>query len=101
MHNSNGKHVSIWTVDKSALTLSRSGGGGGGGGRSGAGASGGANDKAARLQKAIDTLKRDAASLSRLRHPCVLEVAEPMEETRSVEARLLSVPLRARRIAGN
>ncbi|GAA5852092.1 hypothetical protein JCM8547_000155 [Rhodosporidiobolus lusitaniae] len=76
-HSSNGKAVSIWTADKSALSS-----GGGANGRRG----GGARDRdrdAERLKYAVEVLKKEASSLSRLRHPCVLEMAEPMEETRS------------------
>lgn len=32
---------------------------------------------------AIEVLKKEASSLTRLRHPCILEVAEPLEEVRS------------------
>ncbi|GAA5831562.1 hypothetical protein JCM11251_000749 [Rhodosporidiobolus azoricus] len=74
-----GKHVSIWTADKTGLVGSGSSGGGrrGGGGRSDR------ERDAERLKYAIEVLKKEASSLSRLRHPCVLEMAEPMEETRS------------------
>lgn len=34
-------------------------------------------------EKALDVLKSEATSLSRLRHPCILEMVEPLEETRS------------------
>ncbi|GAA5872902.1 hypothetical protein JCM1840_005884 [Sporobolomyces johnsonii] len=76
-HNSNGKLVSIWTCDKSSLQ---------GGGSSGARRSAGGRERereAERLKGAIEVLKKEASSLSRLRHPCILEMAEPMEETRS------------------
>ncbi|KAI0317305.1 hypothetical protein OF83DRAFT_1058941, partial [Amylostereum chailletii] len=33
-------------------------------------------------ETALDVLKTEASSLSRLRHPCILEVVEPLEETR-------------------
>lgn len=33
--------------------------------------------------KEIEHLKRDVTTLSRLRHPCILEVVEPLEECRS------------------
>jgi SCY1-like protein 2 len=31
----------------------------------------------------VEVLKKEASSLTRLRHPCILEVAEPLEEVRS------------------
>lgn len=34
-------------------------------------------------QVIVDTLKKEAASLTRLRHPCILSVIAPLEETRS------------------
>ncbi|SCV70030.1 BQ2448_1424 [Microbotryum intermedium] len=70
-HNSSGKHVSIWSCDKSSLVAPT-------------GALKRDPHAARRLEKAVETLKKEAASLSRLRHPCILEMAEPMEETRSV-----------------
>ncbi|GAA6030581.1 hypothetical protein JCM8097_006219 [Rhodosporidiobolus ruineniae] len=75
-HTSNGKAVSVWTADKALLS----------GGGSGASRRSGGRDRereAERLKYAIEVLKKEASSLSRLRHPCILEMAEPMEETRS------------------
>ncbi|GAA5897908.1 Scy1p [Sporobolomyces salmoneus] len=77
-HNSNNKQVSIWTCDKGSLVSSSS---------SSSGFSSGASNRrdrdGDRLKYAIDTLKKEASSLSRLRHPCVLEMAEPPNESRS------------------
>jgi SCY1-like protein 2 len=76
-HNSNNKQVSIWNCDKGSLS-------------SNSGLSGGSSSSRRdrdrdgdRLKYAIDTLKKEASSLSRLRHPCILEMAEPPAETRS------------------
>lgn len=33
--------------------------------------------------RAVDQLKREVTTLSRLRHPCILEVVEPVEESRT------------------
>lgn len=33
-------------------------------------------------EEVIERLKKEASSLARLRHPCILELAEPVEETR-------------------
>ncbi|KAH8920608.1 kinase-like protein [Atractiella rhizophila] len=54
-HKVNGKVVSVWVVEKSALT---------GGG-------------------ALEMCKKEVSSLSRLRHPAILEIVEPLEESRS------------------
>lgn len=75
-HNSNGKQVSIWTCDKGALVSTS-------GLSSGASSRRDRDRDGDRLKYAIDTLKKEASSLSRLRHPCVLEMAEPPAETRS------------------
>lgn len=34
-------------------------------------------------QRIMDQLKKEASSLTRLRHPCILEVVEPLEESRN------------------
>ncbi|OQO12207.1 hypothetical protein B0A48_02848 [Cryoendolithus antarcticus] len=68
-----GKAVSVFVFDKK--TLEPQGGGLGGRGN------------AASLKRAheevIDRLRREASSLARLRHPSVLELVEPVEETRN------------------
>ncbi|GAA6009457.1 hypothetical protein JCM10207_003789 [Rhodosporidiobolus poonsookiae] len=78
-HSINGKAVSLWIADKAQLT----GSAGASTGRRGGGGRGDRERDAERLKYAIDVLKKEASSLSRLRHPCILEMAEPMEETRS------------------
>ncbi|GAA6058768.1 hypothetical protein JCM10212_001884 [Sporobolomyces blumeae] len=77
-HNSNGKLVSIWTCDKGHLVRSSNDYLPTRNTRSSA-----APSDSDRIRLAVDTLKREASSLSRLRHPCVLEMAEPPTETRS------------------
>ena len=68
-----GKVVSLFVFDKKSLESQ----GGGLGGRT----------NAASLKKAheevVERLKREASSLARLRHPSILELAEPVEDTRS------------------
>ncbi|BGP43594.1 Protein kinase domain-containing protein ppk32 [Rhodotorula kratochvilovae] len=79
-HNSNGKLVSIWSADKGSLLNAA------GGASAPSRRGGGTRDRerdADRLKAALDVLKKEASSLSRLRHPCILEMAEPMEESRS------------------
>jgi hypothetical protein len=34
--------------------------------------------------RALEVLRKEASSLGRLRHPCILEMVEPVEETRSL-----------------
>lgn len=65
-HTSTGKAVSIWTFD-----------------RTGTASSGGGARSKQRLDKAAEVAKKEASLLTRLRHPCVLEVVEPLEETRT------------------
>ncbi|KAF4547869.1 Protein kinase domain-containing protein 24 [Elsinoe fawcettii] len=70
---STGKAASVFVFDKKSLEPQ----GGGLGGRSGA-----SSVKAAQ-QEVLERLKREASSLARLRHPNILELAEPVEETRN------------------
>ncbi len=68
-----GKTVSVFSFDRKSLDPQS----GGLGARSGA----------ASIRKAheevIERLKKEASSLARLRHPNILELAEPVEETRN------------------
>lgn len=70
---STGKAVSVFVFDRKSLEPQS----GGLGGRSGA----------ASLRKIHDEviarLKKECSLLARLRHPCILELAEPIEDTRS------------------
>jgi SCY1-like protein 2 len=63
-HNISGKHVSVWSCDKSRLSVSS-----------------GRTDSR-KLEKTLEILRKEATSLARLRHPSILEVAEPIEENR-------------------
>lgn len=69
---STGKPVSVFVFDRKSLDPP-------GGGLSGRGS-------AASLRRAqeevVERLKREASALARLRHPSILELAEPVEETR-------------------
>lgn len=68
-----GKAVSVFVFDKKSLDLQ----GGGLGGRSSA-------TSLKRVhEEVVERLKREASSLARLRHPSILELAEPVEETRN------------------
>jgi SCY1-like protein 2 len=69
---STGKAASIFVLDRKALEPHT---GGLGGGRSG-----GSSLKRAH-EEVLERLKREASSLARLRHPSILELAEPVEET--------------------
>ncbi|CAK4033531.1 kinase domain-containing ppk32-like [Lecanosticta acicola] len=68
-----GKAASVFVFEKKNLEAP----GGGLGGRSSA-----SSVKRA-YEEVLERLKREASSLARLRHPSILELAEPVEETRS------------------
>lgn len=68
-----GKAASVFVFDKRTLEQQ----GGGLGGRSSAASLKRAHDEV------LDRLKREASNLARLRHPSILELAEPAEETRN------------------
>ncbi|KAI9894220.1 MAG: hypothetical protein M1814_004074 [Vezdaea aestivalis] len=69
---STGKTVSIFAFDKRSLD-SNSGG---------LGRSGGSSLRKAQ-DEVVERLRKEASSLARLRHPCILELVEPVEDTRS------------------
>ncbi|KAF2869828.1 protein kinase-like protein Scy1 [Massariosphaeria phaeospora] len=71
---STGKPASVFVFDKKSLDAP---GGGSLGGRSGASTLKRAHEEV------LERLKKEASSLARLRHPSILELAEPVEETRS------------------
>ncbi|KZT74196.1 kinase-like protein [Daedalea quercina L-15889] len=62
-HKTTGKRVSVWSADKRSQEMERMG--------------------PASRERTIEVLKAEASALSRLRHPCILEMVEPLEETRS------------------
>ncbi|KAF2120513.1 hypothetical protein BDV96DRAFT_538696 [Lophiotrema nucula] len=70
---STGKAASVFVFEKKSLEPP---GGGSLGGRSGASALKRAHEEV------IERLKKEASSLARLRHPSILELAEPVEDTR-------------------
>lgn len=74
---STGKAVSVFVFERKALEP-RNGGLVAGGLSRGAGAS----VKRAQ-EEVVERLKKEASSLARLRHPSILELAEPVEETRN------------------
>jgi SCY1-like protein 2 len=71
-HKTNGKAVSVWVFDKKSLEPTSSG----------FGRSGGGSLKKLH-EELVERLKREASLLARLRHPNVLELAEPVEDTRN------------------
>ncbi|XP_006458297.1 hypothetical protein AGABI2DRAFT_199815 [Agaricus bisporus var. bisporus H97] len=62
-HKVTNKRVSVWSFDKRSADMERLG-------------------PLAR-ENALEVLKAEASALSRLRHPSILEMVEPLEETRS------------------
>jgi len=68
-----GKAASVFVFERKSLEAP----GGGLGGRSSASSLKRAHDEV------VERLRKEASSLARLRHPSILELAEPVEETRS------------------
>ncbi|PFH49107.1 hypothetical protein AMATHDRAFT_76388 [Amanita thiersii Skay4041] len=62
-HKVTHKRVSVWSCDKRGPEMDRLGAGA--------------------KEMAIEVMKAEASALSRLRHPSILEMVEPLEETRS------------------
>ncbi|KAL5490200.1 PPK32 [Sanghuangporus weigelae] len=62
-HKVTGKRVSVWTFDKRAPDTDRL--------------------SASAKEKVIENLKAEASALGKLRHPNILEMVEPVEETRA------------------
>jgi SCY1-like protein 2 len=75
-HKSSGKLASVFVFEKRILEPHS--GNSGFGSRSG----GGASVKRAQ-EEVVERLRREASSLARLRHPSILELVEPVEDTRS------------------
>ncbi|KAI6804166.1 kinase-like protein [Hortaea werneckii] len=74
-HRKTGKPASVFVFSPKVLDQQQHGSLGG---RS----SGGVSLKKAQ-EEVVDRLKREAGALARLRHPSILELAEPVEETRN------------------
>ncbi|PIL23844.1 hypothetical protein GSI_13595 [Ganoderma sinense ZZ0214-1] len=62
-HKVTNKRVSVWNMDRRNVEMERMG--------------------PASKERTIEVLKAEASSLSRLRHPSILEMVEPLEETRN------------------
>ncbi|KAI0361929.1 kinase-like protein [Trametes cingulata] len=62
-HKVTGKRVSVWSADKRSPDMERMG--------------------PASRERTLEVLKAEASALSRLRHPSILEMVEPLEETRN------------------
>ncbi|KAF9452845.1 other/SCY1 protein kinase [Macrolepiota fuliginosa MF-IS2] len=62
-HKVTNKRVSVWSFDKRGTDIERLG--------------------AMAKERTLEVLKAEASALSRLRHPSILEMVEPLEETRS------------------
>lgn len=71
-HKSNGKVASIFVFDRKSLD----------GQSAGLGGRGSAQALKKAQEDVVERLKREAASLARLRHPSILELVEPVEDTR-------------------
>ncbi|KAI0721613.1 other/SCY1 protein kinase [Cerioporus squamosus] len=62
-HKVTNKRVSVWSMDKRNPEMERMG--------------------PASRERTVEVLKAEASALSRLRHPSILEMVEPLEETRN------------------
>lgn len=85
-NKSTGKQASIFVFDRKSLDPQS-------GGLSGGRGSAQALKKA--QEDVVERLKREAASLARLRHPSILELAEPVEDTRSGGLQFATEPVTA------
>ncbi|KAI0807175.1 other/SCY1 protein kinase [Fomes fomentarius] len=63
VHKVTNKRVSVWSADKRSAEIERMG--------------------PASKERTLEVLKAEASALSRLRHPSILEMVEPLEETRN------------------
>lgn len=72
MHNTSGKAVSIWSIETSKLVASSSG---------------------TALDRALTVLRHEVAVLSKIRHPSILQVVEPLEEARTGYLRFVTEPV--------
>ncbi|PLW24319.1 hypothetical protein PCANC_00924 [Puccinia coronata f. sp. avenae] len=89
-HNSTNKLVSIWTAEKrldsspsSSLSSLPSLVNAANSWASSSSNGTHPNQPKTPIEKVVEILKKEVSSLSRLRHPCILEVVEPLEETRT------------------
>ncbi|KAK7023898.1 protein kinase domain-containing protein ppk32 [Favolaschia claudopus] len=62
-HKVTNKRVSVWSFDKRSAEMERL--------------------RPAAKERTLEVLKAEASSLTRLRHPSILEMVEPLEETRT------------------
>ena len=81
---STGKPYSVFVFDKKSLdshgqSLGRSGG----------------SSMKRTIEELVDRLKKEASSLAKLRHPSILELVEPVEETRSGGLQFVTEPVTA------
>ncbi|GAB7338523.1 hypothetical protein MBLNU457_5273t1 [Dothideomycetes sp. NU457] len=70
---SNGKAASVFVFERKSLEPTNNGLGG----------RGNSTSVKAAQHEVLERLKKEASSLARLRHPSILELAEPVEETRN------------------
>ena len=69
------KAASVFVFDPKSLTPS--------GGSLSISSRGGSSSLKRAYEEVLERLKREASALARLRHPCILELQEPVEETRN------------------
>ncbi|KAL5598584.1 hypothetical protein BROUX41_003490 [Berkeleyomyces rouxiae] len=86
---STGKPYSVFVFDRKSLDAAASSGLGGGGRSGGSGSA--AFKRAA--DEVVERLRKEASSLARLRHPNILELVEPVEDTRGGGLQFVTEPV--------
>ncbi|VBB79987.1 Putative protein of unknown function [Podospora comata] len=80
-----GKEYSVFVFDKKTLDA----------GNNGLGGRQSASSQKRVVEEVVERLKKEASSLARLRHPGVLELVEPVEETRGGGLQFVAEPVTA------
>lgn len=81
-----GKAVSVFVFERRSLNA---------GTNNGFGGKGSTSSLKRAQEEVVERLKREASSLARLRHPSILELAEPVEETRNGSLTFATEPVTA------
>ncbi|KKA29209.1 hypothetical protein TD95_000955 [Thielaviopsis punctulata] len=86
---STGKPYSVFVFERKSLDVSSSGLGG----NSSSSSRGSSSSVKRAADEVVERLKKEASSLARLRHPSILELVEPVEETRGGGLQFVTEPV--------